>query len=435
MSEKENPRKTAVKLLCRLEETGAYSNLLLDEHFKRSAMDARDKNFCAALFYGTLERRYTLDEIISVYSDKPNEKRSAVIQNILRTALYQIRYLNGVPDSAAVNEAVKLAAKERNPAAKGFVNALLRAYLRNDKSFGEYRDKARQLAFEYSAPPELVQKWLDEYGADSTRAILSSSLGSPPVTAKVNTLRIEPSKLVKKLKEEGCEARINKYFDDCLDIRVASPESTESFRSGLFHVQDISCRICCGALGAKPDMTVLDMCGSPGGKAFTIAEIMENSGRLLSFDLHKNRVRLIKSGAQRLGLDIITADENDAKLFNSSLPPADAVLCDVPCSGLGVIRRKPEIKYKGLEEFARLPQIQYEILDCSARYVKAGGTLVYSTCTLSRAENDEVMDKFFALHPEFSPAKIAFVNSERASITPDMFDSDGFFIAKAVRTR
>lgn len=435
MPQNEDPRKTAVRLLCRLEETSAYSNILLDEYLRRSKLDERDKSFCTALFYGTLERRYTLDMIIRAYSDKPSQKQSAEVRNILRTALYQIIYMDSVPDHAAVDEAVKLAAKERNPAAKGFVNALLRAYLRGERRVSDHADKADALAYEYSAPPQLVNKWLDEYGEKTARSLLSSSIGRPPVTAKVNTLKTTSAQLVELLADEGIRADINAYFDDCINIRGGSPEAAHAFEQGLFHVQDISSRICCSALDAKAGMTVLDICGAPGGKTFTIAELMDNKGRLLSFDLHKKRAGLIAAGAKRLGLDIVTAEENDGKVFCADIPQADAVLCDVPCSGLGVIRRKPEIKYRPLDGYSRLPEAQYKILECSSKYVKIGGVLVYSTCTLSRAENDETVDRFFAENPQFEPSPIAFTGSPRITILPSMYDSDGFFIAKAVRTR
>ncbi|MGN0632797.1 MAG: 16S rRNA (cytosine(967)-C(5))-methyltransferase RsmB [Oscillospiraceae bacterium] len=436
----ENARKTAVKLLCRLEQTQAYSNILLDEHFSRCQLDAQGKKFCAALFYGTLERRLTLDLIIKMYSSKPSDKLNPEVRNILRTALFQLLYMNGVPESAAVNEAVKLASKNRNPAVKSYVNGLLRAFLRAEKKLPEFKDHAEQLSFDYSCPTDLVTKWLGEYGENDTVSLLRSSLGRPPVTIKVNTCRISPEQLAKRLEDEGYGARVNKFFPDCLDLIGAAPEAALAYKDGLFHVQDISSRICCDALDAKPGMTVLDLCSAPGGKAFTVAELMENKGELYAFDLHENRVRLIRSGANRLGLDIIKASPNNAKQFNENLTKADRVLCDVPCSGLGVIRRKPEIKYRELSDFDDLPQVQYEILDVSSRYVKVGGILVYSTCTLSKAENEDNIKRFLAQHSEFSPAPLnipfdKYKNDTQLSVLPHYFNSDGFFIAKLVRTR
>lgn len=431
----ENPRKTAVKLLCRIKQGGAYSNILLDEHFKRSKMDAQDKKFCAALFYGTLERRLTLDRLISNYSARPCDKLSEELRAILETALYQLIFMDSVPDSAAVNEAVKLASKLENPAVKGYVNGLLRVFIRGGKKLPEAKDTAARLSLQYSCPLPLVKKWIAELGQNDTEAILAASIGSPPVTVKVNTLKTAAAALVDQLNAEGYDASINQVFDDCIDLKGASPEASEAYRQGLFHVQDISSRLCCKALDPQPGTTLLDLCAAPGGKSFTAAELMQNSGALYAFDLHDSRVRLINKGAKRLGLDILKADVNNAKLFNDQLPMADRVLCDVPCSGLGVIRRKPEIKYRDLSDFDALPDIQYQILDTSSKYVKQNGFIVYSTCTVSRAENDDVVEKFLSEHKDFEPAPLwddlgGFDGKTRLTVIPTYFDSDGFFIAK-----
>lgn len=221
---------------------------------------------------------------------------------------------------------------------------------------------------------------------------------------------------------------------NCIRLEKAGDiEKCAPFRQGLFHVQDISSQLCCLTLRPVVNETVLDVCAAPGGKSFTLAELMGNNGKLYSMDLHDMRVGLIEDGAARLGIKIITAMQNDASKFNGALPQADRVLCDVPCSGFGVIRRKPEIKYKPPEEFAGLPEIQYQILETSARYVKSGGTLVYSTCTLSRAENDDVADRFAASHPEFmpivQPVPLSAPGDYKRTYCPDENGGDGFFTA------
>lgn len=430
-----NARKAAVKLLTKLDENSAYSNILLDKELDRYKLDERDKHFATALFYGCIERRLTLDRIIDSRLVRRADKLSLEVRNILRTGIYQLLYMDSVPDHTAVDESVKLVDTRRNPALPGFVNGLMRGFVRDGKPLPEGKNEAEKLMYEYSCPLWLVQKWTDEYGAKTAKDMLRTSTGRPPVTARVNTTKTTPEKLCELLISEvvGCETV--SFPEGCVKITGGSPENTEAYKQGLFHVQDISSQLCCAAVDPKPGMTVLDICSAPGGKSFTMAELMENKGRLLAFDLHENRVRLIRKGAQRLGLDIISAEPNDAKIFKSDMPQADRVLCDVPCSGLGVIRRKPEIKYKSPEEFERLPDIQLAILSASSGYIKKGGVLVYSTCTLSRAENDDVIDRFLSENKDFSPCPIggALGDSFKASITPDKFGSDGFFIAKLIR--
>ena len=434
----ENPRKTAVKLLCRIEEGNAYSNLLLDEHFKKSRMDARDKSFCTALFYGTLERRLTLDLIIEKYILRRKDKLSVEVRNILRTAIFQLLYMDSVPDSAAVNEAVKLASKNRNPAVKGFVNGLLRAFIRDEKRIPEPEGLEERLSVAYSCPIPLVKKWTAELGEKNTASLLADSLGRPPVTVRVNTTKISPEELAQRLSSEGFSVKMNAHVHEALEISGGAVEGSTSYAEGLMHVQDVSCMLCCEALDVRSGMRVLDMCAAPGGKTFTLAEMMNGEGELLAFDLHKNRVKLITDGAKRLGLGNVRAEVNDAKVFCGDIPPADRVLCDVPCSGLGVIRRKPEIKYKSLTDFERLPAVQGEILDVSSRYVRPGGTLVYSTCTVSEAENSAVVTDFLRSHTDFELVPLwerdgRFSGEKMLTVLPSYFGSDGFFIAKMQR--
>ena len=436
-----NSRKFVVKLLTSIDDNSSYSNILLDEALKRSSLTPQDKKFATALFYGVLERRYTLDEIIKSLSQNPKNLINHTVRNILRTGLYQLKYMDSVPDSAAVDEAVKLAKKNRNPAIPGFVNAMLRAFIRNDKKLPQGNNDIENLAIEYSCPVWLVEKWDSEYGRQMTINMLSSSLGRAPTTVKVNTLTEDFNDTLDVLLADGATFERNSMVKNSLNVCFAGgAEETAAYKEGRFHVQDLSSQLCCAALDPQEGDTVLDLCSAPGGKTFTIAELINNKGKVMAFDLHANRVRLIKSGAERLGLDIVEASVNNAKEFNNDLPMADRVLCDVPCSGLGAIRSKPEIKYKDPAEFERLPDIQYKILDTSSAYVKVGGTLVYSTCTLSRAENDNVADKFLEEHSEFEPAPLGSVfsvNSDkcRISITPAEYNSDGFFIAKFVRRR
>lgn len=436
-----NSRKVVLKLLTKIDKNSSYSNILLDDGLAKSNLSLQDKKFAAALFYGVLERKITLDAVIKKYSNRPSDKLNVEILNLLRMGIYQLCYMDSVPDSAAVDECVKLAKANRNPAVSGFVNGLLRSFIRDDKRIPKGKNEIENLSIEYSCPEWLVKKWNDEYGDKITLSMLKTSLGQAPTTIKTNQIKCSAADLFKELNSYGIGCEVNPNALSAINIfSSGSVESLEQYKKGFFHVQDISSQLCCAAVDPKEGDTVLDICSAPGGKTFTLAEIMNNRGRVFAFDLHENRVKLIRQGAERLGLSCVSANINNGKVFNELLPPADRVLCDVPCSGLGVIRRKPEIKYKNPDDFKNLPEIQYEILNTSSKYVKKGGVLVYSTCTLSRAENDCVIDKFLANHKDFGPCMLDenIFGKDcgfKVTITPDKFNSDGFFIAKLVRLR
>lgn len=428
-------RLTVVKMLMKMESSEAYSNLLLDHAFNEAELSDRDKAFAAALFYGVLERRLTLDHVIRTNSKIAFEKLDKAAVQILRTGLYQLLYMPSVPESATVNESVKMCKKLKCFSAQGFVNGMLRSFIRSGKKISYLGiSPEKRLSVEYSCPEWLTEKFISEYGMDFAVRALKASVGKPPVYARVNILRTTTDKVIAELAKHRIKAAPYPGLVNCIRLEKAGDiEKCAPFRQGLFHVQDISSQLCCLTLRPVVNETVLDVCAAPGGKSFTLAELMGNNGKLYSMDLHDMRVGLIEDGAARLGIKIITAMQNDASKFNGALPQADRVLCDVPCSGFGVIRRKPEIKYKPPEEFAGLPEIQYQILETSARYVKSGGTLVYSTCTLSRAENDDVADRFAASHPEFmpivQPVPLSAPGDYKRTYCPDENGGDGFFTA------
>lgn len=430
-----DPRLTVVKMLMKMESSEAYSNLLLDHAFNEAELSDRDKAFAAALFYGVLERRLTLDHVIRTNSKIAFEKLDKAAVQILRTGLYQLLYMPSVPESAAVNESVKMCKKLKCFSAQGFVNGMLRSFIRSGKKISYLGiSPEKRLSVEYSCPEWLTEKFISEYGMDFAVRALKASVGKPPVYARVNILRTTTDKVIAELAKHRIKAAPYPGLVNCIRLEKAGDiEKCAPFRQGLFHVQDISSQLCCLTLRPVVNETVLDVCAAPGGKSFTLAELMGNNGKLYSMDLHDMRVGLIEDGAARLGIKIITAMQNDASKFNGALPQADRVLCDVPCSGFGVIRRKPEIKYKPQEEFAGLPEIQYQILETSARYVKSGGTLVYSTCTLSRAENDDVADRFAAAHSEFmpivQPVPLSAPGDYKRTYCPDENGGDGFFTA------
>lgn len=436
-----NARKVVVKLLTRMDESGCYSNLLLSDTLKKSDLSQQDKKFASALFYGTIERQYTIDEIIKELSLKKSLKLGVELRNILRIAIYQLLYMDSVPDNAAVNESVELVKQSKRPAASGFVNALLREFIRTGKKLPVKNNRSEQLAVDYSCPVWLVRKWMSEYNDKVCEDMLKASVGRAPTIVRVNSLNAPVEDTLKMLSDEGIKYNRISILPNCYELILSgSVEDTNAYKNGRLHVQDLSSQFCVAALDPKENDIVLDMCAAPGGKSFTIAQYMNNKGKVYAFDLHENRVKLIRSGAKRLGITCIKSRTNDAKVYCRDMPMANKVLCDVPCSGLGVIRKKPEIKYKKPEEFDKLPGVQYEILDNSAAYVKRGGILVYSTCTLSRSENDEVVNIFLSQHPEFTSCALGErfrndKNKTRLTFTPGSYNSDGFFIAKFKRIR
>ncbi len=430
-------RKLAVTLLDQTEEKGSYSNIALDAALDKSELDARDKRLCAALYYGVLERKLTLDYIISRYSKKPPEKLDGIVLQIIRTGLYQLLFMEHIPDTAAVSESVKLTKKCRKASASGFVNAVLRSFIRDGKKI-EYPQKPYEKAsVMYSVPVWLVKKIYEKYGEEEGAAFFEDALQPPPLTIRRNPLRATEDELMAVLADAGIEK--HPLVPDAYVLRKGGNiRSSEAFEKGWFHVQDTASQLCVMALGAEPDMTVLDMCAAPGGKTFTIAEYMNGTGMIYAFDLIDQRAGLIEKGAERLGLNNVTAQAGDASVYNDALPKADRVLCDVPCSGFGVIRRKPEIRYKDEKELAGLPEIQGAILWNAARYVKPEGVLVYSTCTVFREENEQVVEEFLLEHPEFEPVPVLPELHEKLSgsmvtLMPSIAGSDGFFMAKLRR--
>lgn len=428
-------RQIAYEILLRIEKDGAYSNLTVDSALSACALDTRDKAFVSNLVYGVTERKITLDYELSLYLTEPLKKLKKQVLIIMRMGVYQLFYMDKVPVSAAVNESVKLAKGNKYSFAASLINAVLRKCSANGLVYPEITDK-NYLSVYYSCPKWLVDKWINEYGLEDTEKILSASKGSAETVIRVNTLKTDCEKLTKMLLEEGVDARKG-YTENSLIILLNGKEITKlsSYEKGLFHVQDTASQLCVEALNPKEGDTVFDLCSAPGGKSFTCGQYMNDKGKLYSFDIYEHRTKLISDGAQRLGITVLKAMQSDATVFNESLGLADKVLCDVPCSGLGIIRRKPEIQYKAKESLEGLPEVQLKILENGSRYVKDGGRLVYSTCTLSKDENEKVCDKFISLHKEFKKVPPIERLSKDTTLTlmPHKNNSDGFFIAAFVK--
>ena len=434
-------REIALRALLRVDVDKGYSNLVLDRALSEDLPDPRDRALAAAIFYGVLERRITLDYVIGRFSSLALEKISPVALEILRIGAYQILYMDKIPVSAAVSESVDLAKTCGAKRASGFVNGVLRSLIRSGGRVpapapGE--SPLERLSVESSCPAWIVSLWIRAYGGETAGKLLKALPGRPDLFARVNNTKVSEEKLIERLRAEGIEAGPAGWPDHALRIgKAAEIGRGACFREGLFHIQDLSSQILCALLDPRPGETVADLCSAPGGKAFTIAERMENRGMVLAFDKSPQKAGLIRGGAKRLGLSCVRAGVRDA-LSDGGPGEADRVLCDVPCSVLGVLRRKPEIRYKSPFAIDSLPDLQYRILCKSSGLVKKGGALFYSTCTLNPAENGEVAGRFQREHPDFSPLPLPLPEGfphgaeepeNQLTLMPHLHGTDGFFVA------
>ncbi len=426
-----NPREIAFEALLKTEKDKAYSNLALDFCLSENNLDTRDKSFVSNLFYGSIERKLTLDYNLSLYLEKPIKKLKPEVLVLLRMGTYQLLFMEKVPSSAAVNETVKISKKCGASYASGMINAILRKVSEKGLILPAEADEG-YMSIKYSCPQWLINKWMKEYGKEDTENILKSALGKNDVYIRTNTAKIDSDSLIEFLKEEGVDA-LKSVVADALKIDFGGNdvEKLSAFKMGYFHVQDLACQLAVKALDIKKGNVVFDLCSAPGGKAFTAAEFAGKDGEVLAFDIYEKRTELIKKGAERLNLTNLKASVGDAMIFNENLGLADRVICDVPCSGLGIIGKKPEIKYKDPDEIADIRMLQYPILQNGSRYVKIGGKLLYSTCTLSKAENEKVCEKFLKENPNFEKLVPLpeISHEEYLTLMPHKNGTDGFFIA------
>lgn len=427
-----NAREAALLTLYKIEYEGAYSNIELKNMLSASDMPQKDIGLTTALVYGVLQRDVTLEYIISCFSNIKIKKISKYILLILKLGIYQLLYMDKIPESAAVNESVKLAKRYGHAKSAGFVNGLLRNVLRND--IPKPKDYIDSISAEYSFPKELVQKWIDEFGESFACGLMSAMNETAPMCVRVNTLKTTVEEMLKRL-PGAKKGKLAKYalISDGFDV-----QSSAEYNEGYITPQDEAAMLACEILNPKKGDTVIDLCAAPGGKATYIAQLMENKGKIFAFDIHEHKIRLINDNAKRLGIDIISACVNDACEYNVQYREfADKVIADVPCSGLGIIRKKPEIK-KHFERSSDLAEIQYRILENAAVYLKNGGELVYSTCTVEREENEDIITRFLQEHRDFEPVDIEkFLPQKKNSgkkgyvtFYPNTDGTDGFFVAK-----
>ncbi len=405
-----NSRLTAFEIIYGVLNNDDYSNLSLDSAFDKN--NSSDNAFISKLVLGVIERRLTLDYILKPYlNSRPKPK----VRILLYMGVYQLYFMDKVPSNAAVNESVELA----KAVGCGYYTKLINAVLHKVDSNRIDIDKIDDLSARYSCPESLIKMWQKHYGEDNTLKILGEINNIAPVFAVPNTLFVDEEELLYELMDEKAECEITSEV-----VKINSHinvKKSRAFKNGLYHIQDLSSFNCAKVLKAEEGQTVIDVCSAPGGKAFTVAERMNNSGEVYALDLNESRVKLIKEGAERLGINIIKAAVNDAGVYNPDLPKADRVLCDVPCSGFGIIRRKPEIRYKSLDDIKGLYGIQYNILKTSAEYLKCGGRLVYSTCTLNKNENEKIAERFIKEDKRFKLI-------EMKTVFPSE-NGDGFFYA------
>ncbi len=408
----DSARALAFESLKKCIKNGKYSNLEVIASLSRSTLDTRDKALYTALVYGVIEKTVTLDFIIAKYSRVPLDKLDDNVITAIRLGLYQIIYMDRVPDFSACDESVKLVPRQSKP----YVNAVIRAVLK-DKDKIDATVSEAPLSVRYSVPNEIIDLWIRGYGREKTEEILQGFMIKPDMTVRVNQMRITPSELAEKL-----GGKIHSLHGDMV-VASGSAEALWGFDDGMFFVQGTNSRYAVKALGLVEGETVVDTCACPGGKSFSAALDMNNRGRVYSLDLHANKLSLIDKGAKRLGIDIIeTAVHNGSSPRQDLVGKADAVICDVPCSGLGIIAKKPDIKYKSIKDIEGLPNVQSRILEASAEYLKPGGRLMYSTCTLNPDENERITEAFLKSHKDFHRAE----GFPRTAFPSDVSD-DGFF--------
>ena len=383
--------------------------------------------------------------MIDKLSKVKTNKMEIYVKTLLRMGVYQIMFLNSISDYAAVNETVNLA-KKKNSKVSGFINGILRNVIRQKEEIGKVKtkDDIEYLAIKYSYDKWMIKNWMAHFGKEFTEELVEANNERPNIYLRTNTLKITRGELIEKLAEQNIKAEKVNVVEEAIKVEhLKDIENNKLYKEGLFTVQDISSMLVGKVMNPKENSLILDVCSAPGGKTTHMATLMNNTGQVVSRDIYDHKLKLIKASANRLGLTNIDAQEFDGmKLDRESIAKFDYVLADVPCSGLGIIRRKPEIKYKEKEEFRELPPIQKKILENAAKYVKVGGTLIYSTCTIQDNENINVVNEFLQKHKNFELAPIKEVNVDLNNqekgymkIYPNVHDMDGFFISKLIRVR
>ncbi|TYA13120.1 16S rRNA (cytosine(967)-C(5))-methyltransferase RsmB [Paenibacillus faecis] len=443
-------RDTALQVLTAVEQEGAYSNLLLNGAIQKSGLTGADVGLATELVYGTISRLNTIDYFLASFVTKGLAKLQPWVRNLLRLSFYQIYYLDRIPPHAAVNEAVNIAKRRGHQGISGMVNGVLRNVLRRKSELTLPKDlpPVERIALEHSHPEWLVARWMEQYGEAAAEAICRANNEAPAVSVRVNRARISREALLERMQEAGVEAVPSGLSPDGILVRSGGNMAlTPWYREGLLSVQDESSMLVGRTVRPEPGMSVLDCCAAPGGKTCHMAELMEGKGEVVSNDIHPHKAKLIEEHAQRLGLGNVRTVTGDAMKLADQFAPGsfDRLLLDAPCSGLGVIRRKPDLKWaKTPGDINEIAGVQRQLLDAVCGLVKPGGVLVYSTCTIEKAENEDMVRGFLDRHPEFvldeeqPDGGRALAGAEARSsvglqILPQDAHSDGFYIARLVK--
>ncbi|WP_017727257.1 16S rRNA (cytosine(967)-C(5))-methyltransferase RsmB [Halalkalibacterium ligniniphilum] len=446
-----NVREVALDALLQIEKNQAYSNLLLNQTVKKSGLERRDVALLTEIVYGTVQRRDTLDFYLTPFIKQGLKKLDTWVKVLLRLSVYQLIYLDRVPDRAIFHEAVNIAKKRGHKGISGLVNGVLRSIQREGiPDLKDVKDSVERLAISTSHPRWLVERWISQYGEETTKAMCEESLIPPRVTVRVNRLKGTVENIAQQLEAEGLSVAKGALSEDALMIERGNVVQSNAFQEGLITIQDESSMLVARAVNPAPGMAVLDACAAPGGKTTHIAERMGDNGLVISLDLHEHKVKLIQEQVDRLQLTNVEAHSMDARKAQEKWEPEtfDRILVDAPCTGFGVIRRKPDIKWTKTEkDIAAIHKIQTDILEAVAPLLKQGGTLIYSTCTIDKEENEQTVRSFLNQHPSFLvdptlfdrlPSKVKEKGRGQegmVTILPHDFGTDGFFIASMVKQK
>lgn len=422
-------REIALKILYKIDKEKAYSNIALNEEIKenRKKLEEKDIGLISEIVYGVTTWRLTIDEIIKKYSKIKIKKISPWILNILRMGIYQIIFLDKIPKSAAVNESVNLAKRYGHSSSSNFVNAILRKVEKSDyKEFFQIDDNIEKISKTTSMPIWIIEELLKNNNIETVEQICKNSNLKPKITIRINNLKTNKKEIEQKLKGKNIEYKETEYEDFLIFEKIKNVENLDLFKEGLFTIQDISAGQTAKILNPQKGEYILDACAAPGGKTTYIAEIMGNEGQILAWDIYEHRTKLIEENADRLGITIIKTEVKDASIYNNELKEKfDKILLDVPCLGIGVIKRKPDIKWqRKVEDVKEIADIQKRILENCSKYLKSGGYLVYSTCSIIKEENENIIFQFLKENNNFKIVENNIIN-----IIPDN-EKDGFFICK-----